>query len=229
MTTVRKLLHSVFSPPRPNHESRDRNSKDEDHNKNSSATGISSAANVYQQDELRGVKEDRCQFTFSDGRRCRNQSAQLCIDHASKRQRNHCAEAASHAVLDAPELAALCADLTTATNINRALTHVFLLMAQGRISQKQAVAFGYLTQLLLQTVPGIRSEFVSAHGYRAWEQRLKSSLEANQNEAPEPSGDESNVEPEKGSASNVPRTKVMQIRSFRAAKKAIRSLAALKK
>jgi hypothetical protein len=57
-------------------------------------------------------------------------------------------------------------------------------MAQGRISQKQAVAFGYLSQLLLQTVPGIRSEFVSAYGYHPWEQRLKSSLESNHNEDP---------------------------------------------
>jgi hypothetical protein len=117
-------------------------------------------------------------------------------------------------VLEAHALEALCADLTTATNINRALSQVFLLMAQGRIPQKQAVAFGYLSQLLLQTVPGIRSEFVSVHGYQAWQENLtirlgssgsaakgyqqdalsllnkvelKSSIEANQNEAPAPS------------------------------------------
>jgi hypothetical protein len=341
MTTAQKLFHSLFSPPRPTHASKDRNSKDEDHNKNSTQTGISSAANVnhlprkgYQQDalfagdkgELRGVKEDRCQFTFSDGRRCRNQHAQFCVHHSSRKQRD-CAEGApDSALVGHAALEGLCANLTTATNINRALSQVFLLMAQGRISQKQAVAFGYLTQLLLQTLPGIRSEFVSVHGYRAWEQKLKSSLEADQNEAPEPSGGESKqpmnevverrepspeadeqprdgvVEPEKGvpitpifgqekvappsppspdytsifhrsldlldrkfdntpegrreagalmtgieqinrvskhamvlsspkrvQAANVPRTKVMQIRSFRAAKKSIRSSAALKK
>ena len=49
-------------------------------------------------------------------------------------------------------------------------------MAQGRISQKQAVAFGYISQLLLQTVPGIRSEYVSVHGYRDWEANLKSKI-----------------------------------------------------
>ena len=88
---------------------------------------------------------------------------------------------------EAPELVALCGDLTTATNINRALAQVFLLMAQGRISQKQAVAFGYLSQLLLQTVPGIRSEHVSAHGYQSWQNKLKISLMQNTDEPPEPS------------------------------------------
>ena len=54
-------------------------------------------------------------------------------------------------------------------------------MAQGRIAQKQAVAFGYLAQLLLQTVPGVRAEYVASFGYRAWEQKLKRSLAPSQN------------------------------------------------
>src|SRR5438105_2024394 len=130
------------------------------------------------------ANNQRCEFTFSDGRRCRSQHAQFCLHHSSTKQRDCDAEAAPDAALVG--LVALCGDLTTATNINQALAQVFLLTAQGRIPQKQAVTFGYLSQLLLQTVPGIRSEYVSAHGYRAWEQRLKSSLEANQSPAPSP-------------------------------------------
>src|SRR5690348_12780732 len=160
MSSPLERFAALFSPPRPVPAP-----KNEDHNKNSTQTGISS----------------RCQFTFSDGRQCRNQSASLCLHHASKHKPSPGAEGAPDVALEG-----LCGDLTTATNINRALTQVFLLMAQGRIPQKQAVAFGYLTQLLLQTVPGIRSEFVSAHGYRAWEQKLKSSLEANQSPEPSP-------------------------------------------
>jgi hypothetical protein len=124
-------------------------------------------------------KDLRCEFTFSDGRQCSSQRAQFCAHHASRKRRSNADE-----VAPAPALQGLCSDLTTATNINRALAQVFLLLAQGRISQKQAVAFGYLSQLLLQTVPGIRSEFVSAYGYHPWEQRLKSSLESNDNEDP---------------------------------------------
>ena len=154
MTTAEKLFHSLFSPPRPIHESKDHEPEDEDHNKNSAETGISS----------------RCQFTFSDGRQCRNESASLCRHHSSRKQRESAREISLTLRSKARRL---CGDLTNATNINRALSHVFLLMAQGRISQKQAVAFGYITQLLLQTVPGIRSEYVSVHGYRDWEAKLK--------------------------------------------------------
>src|SRR5712671_3343108 len=134
----------------------------------------------------------RCEFFFSDGRQCRMQSSgrshqqdelspvkkvQFCAHHASKQERDPGATSAPHHALELPELQALCGDLTTATNINRALAQVFLLLAQGRIPQKQAVAFGYLSQLLLQTVPGIRSEYVSAFGYHPWEEKLKHSLE----------------------------------------------------
>jgi hypothetical protein len=131
----------------------------------------------------------RCQFSFSDGRQCRMQSSQLCAHHAAKQERDPGAGGAPDAAL--PGLEALCGDLTTATNINRALAQVFLLMAQGRIAQKQAVAFGYLSQLLLQTVPGIRSEFVSAFGYHPWEAKLKTSLTPNIDEDPEPPSGES--------------------------------------
>jgi hypothetical protein len=136
--------------------------------------------------ELRDAQEDqRCQFTFSDGRQCRHQRAQLCPQHALRTKNDPLAtdedqninlSPPKEAALQSPELEAICADLTTATNINRALTQVFLLLAQGRISQKQAVAFGYLSQLLLQTIPGIRSEFVSVFGYSAWEANLKPKL-----------------------------------------------------
>src|SRR5260370_15672834 len=146
---------SLFSPPRPIHESGAPNSEDEDHNKNSTKTVISS----------------RCEFHFSDGRQCRNQQGQFCVHHALRKEQ----ECRGNGFPD-EGLVALCGDLTTATNINRALSHVFLLMAQGRIPQKQAVAFGYITQLLLQTVPGIRSEYVSVHGYQAWETNLKSKI-----------------------------------------------------
>jgi hypothetical protein len=128
------------------------------------------------------INSDRCDFTFSDGRQCRTPRAQYCVHHEIRKGRTPGDEVAPDAAL-----VGLCGDLTTATNINRALAQTFLLMAQGRISQKQAVAFGYLSQLLLQTVPGIRSEFVSAFGYRQWEKRLKHSLDPNSDIDPAPS------------------------------------------
>src|SRR5690242_8784674 len=52
------------------------------------------------------LETHRCQFTFSDGRRCRTRSAQFCVDHASKRN--------GVGAEGAPDdgLAGLCADLT---------------------------------------------------------------------------------------------------------------------
>ena len=145
--------------------------KGEDHNKNSHETAISSAAN------LSGVKEDRCQFTFSDGRRCRNRHAHrfaftIPLEQNGKVAATIFQTKASQAPGSKPSAATSPPPPTSTAPSSQ----VFLLMAQGRVAQKQAVAFGYLAQLLLQTVPGIRSEYVSVHGYRAWEAKLKENL-----------------------------------------------------
>ena len=130
------------------------------------------------------------------------QSARFSFAFTTPRQREVAATILAPKAPLALALVALCGDLTTATNINRALSHVFLLMAQGRIPQKQAVAFGYITQLLLQTVPGIRSEYVSVHGYRDWEAKLKTSLMPNTNEAPDPSPEGGGEEQERSRDTN---------------------------
>jgi hypothetical protein len=119
------------------------------------------------------------------------QQAHFCSQHSPKQKRG------AKRVSDASALEALCTDLTTTTSINRALAQTFLLMAQGRISRKDAVAFGYLSQLLLQSVSGVRAEYVAANGYRQWEHKLKSGLASNQNDADDPgpsSGGGENVE-----------------------------------
>src|SRR5437870_4495423 len=93
MNIAQKLATFVFSPPCSAKDFPDR-SKDSTNN----------------------LDNHRCQFTFSDGRQCRNQQAQLCVHHASKKQSECGAEGAPDAGLEG-----LCGDLTTATNINRAL------------------------------------------------------------------------------------------------------------
>ena len=69
-------------------------------------------------------------------------------------------------------------------------------MAQGRISRKDAVAFGYLSQLMLQTVSGVRAEYVAAFGYRQWENKLKSSLGRVREDDPPPSPENPGDEPD---------------------------------
>jgi len=68
-------------------------------------------------------------------------------------------------------------------------------MAQGRISRKDAVAFGYLSQLLLQSVSGVRAEYVAANGYRQWENRLKTSFAPHADDDPEPSPQNPGTDP----------------------------------
>ncbi len=103
----------------------------------------------------------RCRFLSSDKRQCRMLRADhhpdFCLFHAA-RQDEIFALLPEREFALAPELEALAADLTTATGVNRALGQVFRLLAQNRITRKDAVAFGYIAQLLLQTVPGVRAE-----------------------------------------------------------------------
>jgi hypothetical protein len=119
---------------------------------------------------------ERCQFTFSDGRQCRMPRHEihvcLCRYHA-RREEELWGDPES---ATARELDGLCTDLTTATGVNRALAQVFRMLAQKRVNQRDAVAFGYLGQLLLQTVDGVRAESVAAFGYKSWTSQLKSTL-----------------------------------------------------
>ncbi len=99
----------------------------------------------------------------------------FCLFHAA-RQEEIFALLPEREFALAPELEALAADLTTATGVNRALGQVFRLLAKNHITRKDAVAFGYIAQLLLQTVPGVRAKAVSAFGHKAWTSHLQSTL-----------------------------------------------------
>ena len=118
----------------------------------------------------------RCRFLSSDKRQCRMLRADhhpdFCLFHAA-RQEEIFALLPEREFDLAPELVALAADLTTATGVNRALGEVFRLLAKHHITRKDAVAFGYIAQLLLQTVPGVRAEAVSAFGHKVWQENLK--------------------------------------------------------
>jgi len=72
------------------------------------------------------------------------------------------------------ELAPLSGEFRTATDVNRALGRLFSLLAENRIPRRNAVALGYLAQLLLQTLPGVREELTHCLGYQAWDETLES-------------------------------------------------------
>ena len=100
--------------------------------------------------------DSRCQYTKSDGRRCR-----------SVRATDHPAYCAQHAgwLLEGKkpedyttELLGPLGDHRTAAAINYALGKLVVLVASHRISPKEAATLGYLLQLLLQSVHGVGQE-----------------------------------------------------------------------
>lgn len=118
----------------------------------------------------------RCQFSFADGRRCRMQSAQpaLCPAHASA---HAITQSEQYRQKFATSLAPLSGEFRTATEINCALGKVFLAVAQNRIPRRDAVALGYLAQLMLQTLPAVKAEYIAVDGYDAWQQALDDALQ----------------------------------------------------
>jgi hypothetical protein len=82
----------------------------------------------------------------------------------------------------AAELAPLSGEFRTATDVNHALGRLFTLLAENRIPRRNAVALGYLAQLLLQTLPAVREELTDCLGYEAWEETLQSVFPEHQTE-----------------------------------------------
>lgn len=139
----------------------------------------------------------RCQFSFADGRRCRSQRWEahpaLCLAHAREQDSASPSDwqppktgpylqparkkTAPHSEpAEMIDLAPLSGEFRTATDVNRALGKIFLLLAQNRIPRRNAVALGYLAQLLLQTLPDVREELTDCLGDEAWDETLKSAL-----------------------------------------------------
>jgi hypothetical protein len=105
-------------------------------------------------------RDNRCLRQFADGRRCRMLRKpghkSLCAFHAREEEQ----------ILEADNLAAEFASLSgkylTAIDINHILGKVFDAFAHKRISHRTANTFGYLGQLLLQSMPQVKREINGA-------------------------------------------------------------------
>ena len=103
---------------------------------------------------------NKCLRQFTDGRSCRKSRKKghpsLCIFHAREEQQLLETEQL------AAEFASLSGKLNTVTDINHVLGKVFTALAEKRISHQAAATFAYFGQLLLQTIPGMKSELNAA-------------------------------------------------------------------
>jgi len=95
----------------------------------------------------------------------------LCIFHAREEQQ----------ILESDKLAAefasLSGKLNTVTDINHVLGKVVTALAEKRISHQTAATFGYLGQLLLQSIPAVKAEINAAVRHPgAYDAMLRDSL-----------------------------------------------------
>jgi hypothetical protein len=94
----------------------------------------------------------------------------LCVFHARAEQQLLAAEQVGR------QLVSLSGEFKTASDINHALGKLFSLVARNRIARRDAVALAYIGQLLLQSLPQVRTEIKTALGYRAWDATVQDAL-----------------------------------------------------
>lgn len=109
--------------------------------------------------------EDRCTFTYADGRRCRMCKIEthpyLCFYHWQRGQN------ANDAVVFASQLLPEGQQLNTAATIATVLTGVFRLAAQSRLEARQAGTLAYICQLAIQVLPHLQREAQAAEQARS--------------------------------------------------------------
>ena len=119
------------------------------------------------------ITTNQCQYVNARGQHCRMLRANdesLCPFHLRQTQASQ---------LDPETLAAELLDstgnLNTADRVNTLLANVVKQLARRRIDRLDALANGYLAQLLLNTVPGVHKERQAIRNYEA-KQALRKSI-----------------------------------------------------
>ncbi len=100
--------------------------------------------------------ENRCQHYYADGRQCRMLKMEghpyLCPHHWQQQEQIARSCAASL------EMVPLHNKLHTASGVREALSNLFRLVAQDRISARQGALLAYIGQLLITSMPQIRKD-----------------------------------------------------------------------
>jgi len=118
----------------------------------------------------------RCQFPFSDGRRCAlplsPNHLHFCLTHALRERRLLGAEQI------AAELTEMSARIRTASDLNYFLTRLVFYTASQRIPRSTARTLSYLASLLMQNIRSVKNEVTIAHGFKEWEELLRQTVPA---------------------------------------------------
>jgi hypothetical protein len=109
----------------------------------------------------------RCQHRDSANRRCSmlriDTHPAFCYLHAQAER------AVRDADLRRSKFLTRYGTFQTSTDVNQALGRAFNLLAQGRIQARDAVALAYISQLLLQTLDGVKYEAELSLGCEGYE------------------------------------------------------------
>lgn len=109
----------------------------------------------------------RCQFHFSDGRRCRMlrspAHSSFCVFHS--RQERQLLESQR---LGTEISATFHGDFLSATDINFALGKLFIAVAQGRIPLRTAAVLTVLGKTLLSSLPFVKQEYPFVYDFEQW-------------------------------------------------------------
>jgi hypothetical protein len=123
----------------------------------------------------------RCQHYDSLDRRCRipriDTHPAFCYLHAKAEREVRDAD------LRRNKLPTYCT-FYTATDVNQALGRVFNLLSQDRIPAREAAVLAYVSQLLLQTIDGVRYETQLALGFQGYENLVRNVIDPPQNKLP---------------------------------------------
>jgi hypothetical protein len=123
------------------------------------------------------VTTNQCTHINGAGRRCRMilppGHDTLCAHHL---QQQVASQPDPEAL--AAELLESTGNLNTADRVNALLANVVKQLARQRIDRRDALAIGYLAQLLLNTVPGVQKEYQTIRAAEARQALRKSLAEA---------------------------------------------------
>src|SRR6266436_4597039 len=119
-----------------------------------------------------------CQFTLSDGRRCRTprtgKNPHFCFDHAQKEARARTAE-----TLGKDLAYFFSGDYLSACDLRSALGRLIPAVLRGDVKPRTARTVAYLAQILLQAIHLSKHEFSNAFGTDGWRQSVRNSVNSN--------------------------------------------------
>jgi hypothetical protein len=130
-----------------------------------------------------------CQFTFSDGRRCRTprtgKNSHFCFDHAQKEARVRAAESLTK------DLAYFFSgDYLSACDLSTALGRLIPAVFRGDVKSRNARTVAYMAQILLQSIQISQHEYINAFGTDNWRDSIRKSVKGNYNHRFPPAPDQ---------------------------------------